>query len=83
MSLESKITKILEKHIASDPAVLSALAKSPLDLVTEIVEAVNEYFHAAEEAACYLLELPIFNGEISIRRQITDTCTLIYLLKRE
>ena len=77
--LEESITKILSDNTVSTTGALTA---SPIDIVKEILEAINEYFRTIEEATCYLLEL-LPDGEASITRKVTDTCSLRYSISKE
>lgn len=57
-----------------DPALTS--------VIDEILKAIAERVRAIEEVECMLLEL-LPDSEFSIKRHPTETCTLIYSIKKE
>lgn len=90
--LEKKITELLslkplspEKKELIELHGLSAVFEAGgLDVVSDIMKAIGEYFHEVEEAACYLLEIwPLENNTIAIKSKVTDTCTLVYSISKE
>ncbi len=80
--LEQKLAQVLEPHLKTELLVDGVLGADPIDVVKEILEAIGEYFHTVEEAACYLLEL-LPDNEISLKRQVTETCALRYSISKE
>jgi len=70
----------LEEIIAPDR--LAAAAATPSAIVDDILKAIAEYVKTFEEVECMLLEL-LPDSEFSIKRKVSDTCTLIYSIKKE
>ena len=81
--LEKNITAILS-HSLEGVKPGDPLEAGALDIVSDIMKAIGEYFHQVEEAACYLLEVwPLENNTIAIKSKVTDTCTLVYSISKE
>ncbi len=81
--LEKKITAILSPPLAVEGTKPGApLEAGALDVVSDIMKAIAEYYHEMEEAACLLLEL-LPNNAIILKSKVTDTCTLVYSISKE
>ena len=55
---------------------------SPTEIIDDILKAIAEYVKTIEEVECMLLEL-LPDSEFSVKRKVSDTCTLIYSIKKE
>ena len=83
-NLEAEITEIVSgSALVVDAGIAHpALGATPAETVKKIMEAISNYVRSVEEATCFLLEL-LPDNEISIKRQVTETCALIYAIKKE
>ena len=84
--LEKQITKILSPTLAlpEEPLEAGVLTKDVNDVVSDVMNAIGEYFQEVQEVACLLLEMwPLPNNTIAIKSEVTENCTLVYSISKE
>ncbi|MCK4266326.1 MAG: hypothetical protein KAX31_03535 [Thermoplasmata archaeon] len=78
--LEAKLHEALT--IPEGTELVLGAGDAPLDIIKKVMQAIGEYVDEFEELLCILLEF-FPDGELSLKRPISDTCTLVYVLKKE
>lgn len=80
--LEAKLREILDLPEDMELLLTEGEGESPIDIIKKIMEAVGEYIDEFEAILCMLLEF-IPDGELSLKRVKSETCTLVYILRKE
>ena len=78
--LEAKLQKALA--IPEGTELLLGEGDSITDIIKKVMQAIGEYVDEFEEFLCILMEF-FPDGELSLKRKISETCTLVYILKKE
>lgn len=77
--LEAKIQKALD---IPEGKLLLGEGDSIADIIKKVMQAIGEYVDEFEELLCILMEF-FPDGELSLKRKVSETCTLVYILKKE
>lgn len=80
--LEVKLREALDLPEDMELLLVEEDGETPIDIIKKIMEAIGEYTDEFELILCMLLEF-IPDGELSLKRVKSETCTLVYVIRKE